>query len=146
MVRRADHDILATVKHSETLKRVNRLDMMSISPTLIFFEHDLSEDEISNCVKRLHGDNIKKQYHNYMLNLREVNDILQGAQPNISLMFCRSSSQYAHTKIPGFLNVPCNFKVNELLTYTKENIGECRAQALKHLEEERTKQKINFHN
>lgn len=61
--------------------------------------------------------------HLYQLTLREANESLAGAMPYIGLMFGKPSSPYSYTKIPGFMNVPCNFDVSELKDYVKANIA-----------------------
>ncbi len=80
MVRKPDPDITASVKSSETIRKVRHLDMTSISPQLIFFKKQLPEHMIQACVKRLHGENIENK-HIYLLQLREVNAMLSGGHP-----------------------------------------------------------------
>jgi hypothetical protein len=46
MVRKADPDIRASVKDSETLDRVEQMNVSSISPALIFFEKGMNENQI----------------------------------------------------------------------------------------------------
>lgn len=121
MVRKPDPDITASVKSSETIRKVVHLDMTSISPQLIFFTKHLPEHMIQACVKRLHGEGNERK-HIYLLQLREVNAMLAGGHPQIGLMFGPFASTYSHSRVPGFISVPANFKSTELLEYTKTNI------------------------
>ena len=108
MVRKADADIRQSVKASQTLNRIEALDRTSIAPGLIFFGNELTEKQIQQAVKRLHGEQVTKNKHQYLLTLREANQLLGGAPPHIGLMF-HSDKAYDFKLLPGFINVPYNF-------------------------------------
>jgi hypothetical protein len=66
-----------------------------------------------------------EKYHKYQLDLMETNSLLTGSLPNINLMFSfpekdatpESKGGYSHTRIPGCISVPCNFKPAGLRDY-----------------------------
>lgn len=60
-VRKADDLMRIAVDTSETLKKVEKLQQRGLHPSLIFFSHDLYDNQVSRIMQILHGTNIDKE-------------------------------------------------------------------------------------
>jgi hypothetical protein len=104
----------------------------SIHPSLIFFEKGMDERLIQRVVGKLHGRRVNdEKFKTFVMQMREISDLLMGASPNISLMFYPGNG-YSHTMLPGFIHVPVQFTSNSLGHYVKEHVNICRRNAQDH--------------
>ena len=134
-VRKPDSWMIKAIDDSYVKERTKLLIKYSIDPNLIFFHHELTDNEVGKWIGRIHGDHIndsaeKDLYREKML---MINKRLTNGTPNMMLMFYKRIEYLSIA--PGFIHVPVNFDPNELNQYLKENIDEHRHKTNKFLTE-----------
>ncbi|CDW79089.1 UNKNOWN [Stylonychia lemnae] len=125
-VRKYDPAMKHAVKSSLALRRGERLRVNGLDPSQIFFNKNMEEYQVQNCVRILQGDSLKQEDKMAHINvLKVIGEALSGAEPAIYLMFGRYQS-YRYDEIPGYISVPYQFKVETLRDYISQNHQLCR--------------------
>jgi len=132
----------AIVDSSETLERARKLHETGLHPSLIFFSKELFDSQISRCMQKLHGDNIKVEDRGskHLQQVRTINDALVELEPRLSLLFSPVST-YQVDKLPGCIVVPAlSFTVHDLCEFVKksEKMAEARKFAQKYIDSQRS--------
>lgn len=135
-VRKPDADIRMAVHDSEAIKKLELMLEQGLHPSIIFFEKGMSETKIQKVVAQFDAS---PQIMNIY---REINTIMAGGSPQLSIMFHSRKNQYLIKKVPGFVHAPYNFTAKVLSEYCQEHANEARLHARDFVKSQQTKSRI----
>lgn len=92
----------------------------------------MDEEKIQKTVALLSGD--PKTQNTF----QEINAILTGGTPQISLMFHGRKNSYLTKKVAGFIMVPYNFEPKKLKEYAQEHANSVRDHAREYVKSQKT--------
>ncbi len=99
------------VRTSEAFNRADKMRKDSLNPSLIFFSHSMTENQIKKCVSILQADNIQADSKvKYFEILKDINNLLITNSPQLHLMFTNEVETPQADALPGFFLVPYIFE------------------------------------
>jgi len=92
--------------------------------------NELSANQLKRAMATFHGDAdyeaAEKEYVNYEGDMKVLNALLTEASPILSLMVVSNKNTFSYLSKPGYITVPYNFKLRELVVYMTENEHKAR--------------------
>ena len=135
-VRKSDPLMRLAVQTSEAFNRADKMRKDGINPSLIFFSHSLTENQIKKCVAILQADDIAAENKvKYFEVLKDIANLLITNSPQLHLMFTSEVDSPKADALPGYFLVPYIFDPSALKTFMLQNLDQARKLAQKFITE-----------